>query len=239
MSRSLAVGLVACCSSLVTSAYAAGPPDPAHSSVPGFVRVVGTQNGTPDPTGTFKVTVRDAGNAPCPDVVVTLDFSQCSETRLALTQGPGSTLHPAHNSVTVQANSSGVATFIVVGGGLHSCTVPPAIGPGAGAGCARVCAAGVVLATVSANLYDLDALNGFDGVDGRDVEALTRDVGASGLGAAYRARVDYTQDGAVNSADFNLYAQLVWAHSYAGVGSASGSNGAGFCTGPFTPFPCP
>jgi len=40
---------------LARPAASAGPPDPAHSAVPRYVRVVGTWQGIPDPTGSYTV----------------------------------------------------------------------------------------------------------------------------------------------------------------------------------------
>ena len=213
---------------------AAGPPDPAHCTVPAFVSVVGTQYGVPDPSGTFTVTLRDATHAPCPGISVTVDFSGCSDVRLALVQAPGAVLLPGSNGVRVPTDDNGVATFRVVGAGIFGCPTPAGPGP-----CARICAAGMSLGLATANIFDLDGASGFDGVDGREINIARQEVlEAAGGGGAYHGRIDFSQDGALGLIDLSFYIQRAIQPSLQRRGSGSGSNGAGFLSGPFTPV-CP
>jgi hypothetical protein len=216
-----------------------GVPDPTNSIVPGFIDVVGTDGGVPDPAGTFTVTVRDFANNPCAGAVVTLRFGDCTDLRLANVQAPGATLSCDGATLAVTADDSGAATFTVVGAGTTDfCTMPspPGIPPGPGLGCVRVCADGIELGTTTAVQVDFDGAAAGDGVNVIDMEILKRAVAAISLGAAYKGRYDLSHDGTVNAMDLShLVSRYLRPGIATGSGSRDGSNGAGFCAAPTTP----
>ena len=226
---------------LARPAASAGPPDPAQSTVPRYVRVVGTSQGIPDRTGRYTVVLRDAAAAVCPGVPVTLDFGNCSDTRLAMNQAPDAMLLCTNDAITVVTNALGEATFTVVGAsGVWLCggTGCP---PGAGAGCVRICAGGVPLGNATAVVYDLDGVSpgAEDGINALDIDFVRNEIACAGLGGPYHGRVDYNMDGFVSGVDLATYRLLVLIPAMVGGGSRQGSGGGGFCAGPFVPFSCP
>ena len=227
--------------SLARPAASAGPPDPAHSAVPRYVRVVGTSYGIPDPTGKYTVVVRDAAGVVCPDVPVTLDFFACTDTRLAIIQTPDARLLCANDAITVVTNALGEATFTVVGASNAFPCGSPMCPPGPGAGCVRVCAGGVPLGNATAVVYDLDGVSrgAENGINVLDIDYVRNEIACANLGGPYKGRIDYNMDGIINAADLATYRALVLTPAMLDSGSRQGSAGTAFCTGPFVPFSCP
>ena len=60
------IALLGACGLFMAAAASAAVPDPAHSTVPAYVKVGGAQSnaGVPDPSIAFSVTVRDFLNNP-------------------------------------------------------------------------------------------------------------------------------------------------------------------------------
>lgn len=226
---------------LARPAASAGPPDPAHCAVPRYVRVVGTWQGVPDPTGRYTVIVRDAAGIVCPDVRVTLDFINCSDIRLAMNQAANATLQCANDAIAVVTNTLGEATFTVVGASNAFACGAPMCPAGAGAGCVRICAGGVPLGNATAVVYDLDGVSpgAEDGINALDFDYVRNEIACAGIGGPYHGRADYSMDGVVNGVDLATYRQMVLIPAMVGGGSRQGSGGGGFCTGPFVPFSCP
>jgi hypothetical protein len=232
---------------LPSLASAINVPDPAHSIVPKYIRVVGTKDGIPDATGTFTVTVHDFADMPIAGAAVSVDFSRCSDTMLNLAQALDAQLNCPSNTVTWFTNALGQVRFTIVGAGnVALCTTPPTCAPGAGSGCVHVCADGVLLGTATSVIYDLDGgipaavgdITHTDGINSADYAIVAADVSCAGLGGSYRGRSDFTGDGAISSLDLATYASLVLTPALQGKGSADGSGRATFCSAPFAPY-CP
>jgi hypothetical protein len=199
----VALGLVAATTAM------AGIPSPANCTIPAFIKVVGSATGVPDPRGTFTVTVRDIGNIAVVGSVVTLDFSACTD--MVLCSGASVTC-TAPARVTGTTNASGVATFTVVGGGLH----PGGVFAGPGAGCVTLRADGYVLGTATAVVYDLNGATvgaGKNGVAITDLPLFLADWGST----IYRGRSDFNQNGSLSITDLPVWLQL-----WGGNGSVSG-----------------
>jgi len=204
----VALGLVA------ASTAMAGIPDAAHCTVPTWVEVVGTNAGVPDPRGTFTVTVRDIGNIPISGSVVTLNFTACTDMKLC--SGAGVTCPFALVSATTLG--SGVATFTVIGGGLH----PGGVFAGPSTACCEIRADGYLLGSASVNVYDLNGARGTPGSNGCTIADLPLWMAdwAGGSGP-YKCRSDYDHNTvpfpAISIADLPYWMQI-WGPS----GSVSG-----------------
>jgi hypothetical protein len=212
-------------------------PDPAHSSVPAYIRIGGAQTlgGAPDPDLAFTITCRDFINNPIVGVTVYVDFTNCSDVRLCTAVVGGLTMECASRVVSGVTNGDGQVRMSILGAGVNpGTTVPPAIASGSGSGCIRVFMGVEQLATVTPSLLDQNgALPGGDGVNALDLSILKNDVGASGLGAPYRGRSDYTRDGVVTSADLAALKTSI-GNSGLGTGSGAGCAGGGV-TQPYCP----
>jgi len=201
---------------VVASSALAGIPSPANSTIPAFIKVVGTRATVPDPLGTFTVTVNDVGPFPVVGSVVTLNFSACTDMFLCqlanVTCGPG--------IVSATTNSLGVATFTVVGGGLCPGTTGFA---GPGLGCVTIRADGVLLGTATANDYDLNgALGGTkNGVAIGDLTLFMKDW-AGGTGP-YVGRSDFNMSSTLSIADLSAWMKI-W-----GPLNSSGGCSATYC----------
>jgi hypothetical protein len=232
------IALLGACGLFMAAAASAAVPDPAHSNVPAYVKVGGAQSnaGVPDPTIAFSITVRDFLNNPISGSNVEVNFGNCSDTKLCTAVIAGQTVDCTNRAVRASTNASGQVTLSILGGSTNAgITVPPAIAAGAGSGCIRVYADGIQLATATSVVYDQNgsAVPPGNGVNGLDFSIAKSDVGASGLGAPYRGRTDYTTDGAVNGADLSALKSVVGA---SGLGSGSGAG----CAGAGAPQPyCP
>jgi hypothetical protein len=213
-------------------------PDPARSTIQGWIRIVGTRaapgDATPDPSGTFTITLRGFDNAAKPNCDVVLDFHNCSDTHLCQAVVSGQTVDCLNKIVRGVTDIAGQVTFTILGaadngGGM----MPPAIAPGAESGCVQIFAMGVPMGNATAVVYDQDgALGGSrNGVSGGDLAIVATDVLAALSGADYRGRSDYNLDGKINGADLAFGASNVL-NALMGVGSATG------CAGTSTSF-CP
>jgi len=203
----VALGLVA------ATVATAGIPDAAHCTFPTFIKVVGTKATVPDPAGTFSITVRDIGNFTISGSVVTLNFTACTDMKLC--NGTGVTCAPA--MVTATTNGSGVATFTVVGGGLH----PGGTFAGPGLGCVEMRADGYLLGTATANVYDLNGAtvgSGKNGVLITDMPLFLNDWHGTGL--PYLGRADFNQNNAVQITDLPKWLQL-WGPANSAAGCAT------------------
>jgi hypothetical protein len=205
-------------------------PDPPKSTVPSYLKVVGTHAGVPDPAGSFTVTVRDYANNPVVGHTVTIDFGLCTDLVLCAVQPAGTGIDCAGPRVSVVTNASGQAAFFVLGGGIVAGdALPPAIAPGAGASCARVYDEGIQLGTVTVVILDPNgALAGGNGVTPLDLSIVKNDVGAAGLGAPYRGRADLSLDGHLSPLDLSFMKTHV---GLAGLGQGSVS-GCATAAGP-------
>src|SRR5437868_5065083 len=181
---------------LLASAAMANVPDAAHSTIPCGIRLVGSTSSVADPLGQFTVTVRDLSNNPLANSTVTIDFTNCTPDIKLGTQAAqvfaGLVLDCPTHAARMLTNTSGVATFRIIGG---SNTATPA----AAFKCAKVLADGVLLGNVNVACHDL---NSAGGLNGADVSLCITDLFA---GATTRARSDLDCTGTTNGADASLY----------------------------------
>lgn len=229
--------LLGVCGLFAASIAAANVPDPAHSSVPGFILVVGKINSgaNNDPVGLATITVRDFTNNPIAGALVTLDFSGCCDINLC---DAGTGHNCAARTVSGLTNGSGQYQFTVLGAAKDPGTaVPPSIYGGCGAGGVVVKAnAGtgdVTLGTVTAATLDQNgaAAGGSNGTTVSDVSNIFNVFGAFQLGAPYKGRADVNLDGTVSVADA--------ASEFGHFGRLQLIQGVG-CTGAFCAKPaCP
>jgi hypothetical protein len=152
------------------------------------------------------ITVRDAVNNPVANAEVILDFSNCTDTKLSLSQGAGVTLNCLNRTLTAKTDAAGRAFFTPMGAAnVATPLTPPSIAPGAGSGCCRVFAEGIQLGNCTVATPDLNGAAVGDGVNGIDYEVLIAEIGASGSGAPYRGRDDLNHDGIVNGIDLAAF----------------------------------
>jgi hypothetical protein len=195
-----AAALAACGVFFGAAVAFAGVPSPANSTIPARINLVGYEVGSGLADGaaagaTVTVTVRDLANNPIPNSSVVLDFSGCvSDTRIDDSQAyfPGLTANCGAHSVSSLTDGAGVATFVVVGGGLAS--VSPAHAVGAG----KVWADGVLLGNMGVGTYDE---NGAGGVGGADLSRFLGDF----VGGTNPDRSDFNGAAGVGGADLSLW----------------------------------
>jgi hypothetical protein len=227
--------LLGVCGLILAATASANVPDPTKSTVPGFIKVGGTQSlaGVPDPTISYTVTVRDFANNPIAGSFVEINFTNCTDTELCTAVIAGQTVDCTNKAVRATTNASGQAVVTVLGAADNpGTTVPPAIWPGAGAGCVRVYGDGIQLGTATSVTYDqnggtvLPGPGGGNGVTPVELSISKNDIGAVGLGAAYKGRSDYSTDGALSPVDLSFHKTVV-GNSGLGTGSAGGCAGGG------------
>ncbi len=176
--------------SLVLVATAGAVPPPQNDSVPTAITLVGARGGTPDPLGLFTVTIRDFGNNPVPSVAVFVDFSACSDIRIAATQPyPGLVVDCSFHTVRALTDARGVARFDIVGSSLGG--LPASVH-------AVKIYDGTSTFSLSANTFDLD---GVGGVGANDLAMWVGDF----LGGVPRERSDYDDSGALSANDLALW----------------------------------
>jgi len=193
----IVLGIVAAASAM------ANVPTPANCDLPdpAYIRVVGMNGVTPDPSGTFTITVRNELNAPIPNCQVQLDFTGCTDLTLCNT---GAAVNCPTKSVSVNTDINGVATFTVVGATNN-------VGASAGPGndCVSVYAGGsYLLGTLTAVVYcqnDVAPVGADVGLTVADFVCLLQDWGAGN----YRGRSDMDFDGALTPGDF-VQIMIAW-----------------------------
>jgi hypothetical protein len=228
--------LLGVCGLFLAAAASANVPDPSKSSVPGFLRVGGAQTtaGVPDPTITYTVTVRDFANNPIAGSFVEANFTNCTDTKLCSAVVSGQTVDCTNKAVRATTNAGGQAVLKVLGASNNpGSSVPPAIFAGAGSGCVRVYADGIQLGTATAIDYDQNgSLGGGNGVSPLDLSISKNDIGAAGLGAAYKGRSDYSADNALSPVDLSFHKTIVGNSGLgtgSGAGCASGGSAQAYC----------
>ena len=215
--------LLSACGTLFAAAAMAGVPSPANSGgwlVGGggqsYIRVVGTNLGTPDPNGAFTLTVRDLGNNPLPNVQVVVDLGACSDARLC--SGPaaaGQTIDCPTKTVRGFTNGSGQITFNIVGAGVNTGAVA-----GPGVGCANIVADGVSLTHPTVNLIDENGAATANGVEVTDLSAWLKDLGTG----FYFGRSDFDQLGTVDVVDLSRWLNFL------GTGFSASGCSTTYCT---------
>src|SRR2546426_1064729 len=187
----------------------AGPPDPAHSSIPSVINVVGRNSFGMDSYGTFTVTIRDFSNGAMPNADVKLDFTNCTDGALcldAVTGGGAPDCSGTRKEVHGTTNLAGQVTLTIQGG--RKAPVPTCLGvacspPGPGAPCVQIFANGVPMGNASAVYVNQSFLDGSP-VIGVDTSAEQLDVACARLGAPFWARHDLRFDGVINGVDTSV-----------------------------------
>jgi len=201
--------IVVVCALLVTGTAPAAVPDPAHSSIPGVIFLVGRNSSGVDAYGTFTVTIRDFSNAAKANADVWLDFTNCTDGALCLDAVAGAGTPDCSGAVKEvhgTTNLAGQVTFTIQGG--RKAPAPACLGaacspPGADVGCVQSFSTGVPMRSATAvyvnqSFLDRSPVNGVD----TSVEQL--EVACSGLGAPYWARHDLRFDGVINGVDTSV-----------------------------------
>ena len=179
----------------IASAAMAGVPSPGNSTVPACISLVGNLANVPDPHGTFSVTVRDLANNALNGASVVVDLSGCTDLRLCNDQlDAGATVNCAAKTTRKFTNVSGVVTFTVLGGSNGSGNATTLLGG------ARIYANGTLIASPTANAFDLDGANGC-GIN--DLSCWLTDFGTAGNPAFGRA--DFDCNGAVGINDLSVW----------------------------------
>jgi hypothetical protein len=248
---------------MIVGVASAVVPDPSKSTAPARVFVGGKETLQPDqahrgvevPPGTpsqfniaYTVTVRDFSNNPIAAALVELNFQNCTDTRLCSFVFNGQSVDCIGRAVRGTTNAAGQLTFKVLGAGVNdSPPAPPAIAPGAGAGCIRIFAEGVQIGVATAVVYDQDGAvppigvgNQYrNGVKGSDLPIILTEIGAANSGAPYRGRSDYKFDPppampAVNGADLSAFLTIL-GESNSGKGSGNGCSDNSALAVPYCP----
>jgi hypothetical protein len=165
---------------LAASAAFAGVPSCANSTFPTFVDLVGCTTGpVPDPGyGTFTVTVRDIGNFPVVNQVVSAYFKSDVAT------------YDSDNCVSATTDALGVATFKVAGAGRNSNGGASFTGAGAVRFFFGNCATTGWCATANVCVFDENGYVVTKGVEITDLSAW----GADFVIGAVRPRSDFNHN---------------------------------------------
>jgi hypothetical protein len=218
--------LLSACGLLAAATAMAGVPDPANSTKPARINVLGTQTGNADPNAAFGVVVRDLANNPIANSSVVIDLINCTDTRISNQSGMGSLSSQIVDcplkTVRALTDATGSVTMSVLGGATNP-SGPSAAGPGGG--CVRIFADAVLLGTATALVFDQNggSLPGADGVEISDLSRWLVDFGSG----VYKGRSDYNHvasPGVVGIDDLS-----VWMVRFGAGTSASGTFSAGFC----------
>jgi hypothetical protein len=177
---------------LAAAALADIPPAPT-STLPAFIRMVGSTAGVPDTlAGKFVVTVRDIANNPVPNADVRVDLSSCLDIHMASDQlNPNYRVDCATRTVGVYTNVDGIAAFTLLGSSW-------AAGSYSGLSCARVYADGVLLGSPTVSAFDL---TGSAGLTAADISVWLGDLGSM----TYRGRSDFDQNGVLSAGDLSVW----------------------------------
>ncbi len=191
---------------LVAGAAFASVPNPANSTIPTGITLVGTTAGVADPYGQFTVTVRDFSNNLIPNSSVIIDVSaNTPDIKIQSTQPfAGLTTDCTTKTVRALTNASGVATFRIVGASTPGLT--------AGFNKGTILADGVVLGHMEVAALDLD---GVGGAGANDLATWTNyflSAQAAGCG-------DFDYNGSLGANDL-----AQWVTAFLGAGSTVSSS---------------
>ena len=184
--------LVAGAALLLASPALAQLPSPSTSTVPDFIRLVGSSAGVPDSVaGGFSMVIRDLAYNPYKHAYVLVDFSGCPDLRIASDQlNPNDTVDCANHRVGAFTNAAGVVSFTLIGSSR-------AAGSCSGVGCGRVYADGALMRYLTVAAFDLD---GAGGVNSADISVWLADLGLH----VYRGRSDFDGSGSITTADLSV-----------------------------------
>jgi hypothetical protein len=188
--------LLSVCGLLFAGAAFAAVPHAPNCTTPTFIRLVGHTNPA-DPVGVFTVTVRDLAGNTIENSGVVVDFSGCSDTKLADAQDAPQTVDCPTKTVRALTNASGVATFTIKGAGVTAAFPTGEIGP-----CATIYADGVNLTTagVPVALFDLSG----DGLTAADRSLWDSDF-FNPPAIGYWVRSDFDGSTILTAADRSLW----------------------------------
>jgi hypothetical protein len=244
--------LLGVCGLMAAATALANVPDPAHSTCPNWLFVVGRVNGgtNTDAVGLATVTVRDFANNPIANALVKIDFSGCCDINLCSAVVAGQTVDCANRRVTGFTNNVGVFQFTILGAAKDPGNIVPCAPPGnciyGGCGLngvsivANAGTGDVKLCNVTAVCLDLNGAATPAGSNGTSIGDVANEFnlfGARALGQPYKGRGDFNCDGNITIADvaaeFGHFGRLA---VIAGVGctNTSGTPQA-FCTKPACP----
>jgi len=171
---------------------------PGNTDIPGWLSVVGTRNGVPQPGAEAVMTIRDFTNNPVVGALVTVSFANCPDVRLCEAVIPGvGAVSCANNWISGTTDTWGQVRFTIVGGGINSGNTPGATGP-----CAEVRQNGEFLGTCSVKILDTNgALPDGNGLSGTDLSLSQADF----LNAIYLARSDFDESWTLTGTDLSLH----------------------------------
>jgi hypothetical protein len=210
--------LLGVCGLLAASAALANVPDPATSTVPSFVYVVGMLNsGNPDVDGADGpggisniIIIKDFAGNPISGVTVSIELP--CDWKLCQTVVAGQTVDCPTGTLSGLTDPAGRFVFKLVGAARDNAPVPPGVYP-AGIMCCGLNSTKVTVTgyagtfkTTTAIGFDQDGGTlgpGTNGVTGGDVFKVINLVGGVGLAgpAWYKGRGDLNADGAISAAD--------------------------------------
>jgi hypothetical protein len=237
----------------------AGPiqagPDPAHSTVPDWLRVTGyTSTGVPDPSGVYCVTMRDFANNPIAGIRVELDLSACCDINVCTDAIPGQELVSCTPpKFAVVTDDHGTACFHVTGAakddGLYANPDAPA---GPTSACVRLVAEvlgdfGLIASALAFDQNGVVTGGAGPGVNTLDLSILKSLIQANATPPAnthYRTRANYSgptlEDRAINVLDLSyLLTQITRAYRTSENSSVRSCMSGSFCTTKVPSSNCP
>jgi hypothetical protein len=187
------------------SGASAKVPNPANSTLPRSIVLVGSTGDVPDASlGQFTIVLRDVANNPLPFYTVMIDLSNCADLALCHDQrDPAASVDCPAKVVRKLTDANGAVTFTVMGGSNGAGNATTFLNGG------RIYAEGVWVATPTVACYDLD---GTAGVGANDLSAWLADFAT---GEPY-GRCDYDGDGVLGANDLSF-----WLGAFGAGGSTS------------------
>lgn len=175
------------------SATTAAIPSPANSTIPTHIHVVGRVGAQPDTAaGRFVVVARDLANNPMVGSTIVVDFWANPDVKLSSDMlDPTLTVNCAQRTVRAYTNTRGEAFFTIVGTG----TVTP---QGSSVASTRIYQDGMLLGSVPASVFDLDAVGG---LGANDLSMWLNDFGVG----TYAVRGDYDASGFLGANDLSVW----------------------------------
>lgn len=166
---------------------------PANSTVPAAIHLVGRTGGTADASGQFHVVFRDLVNNPVPDAPIVVDFFGAPDFELCPEGGlPGNVVNVTSRTVTALTNAQGRADFVIVGHSRGSAQTLR--------GTVKIFAAGQLLTNTTPGAGMICAAPDLDGQAGfgaNDISLLLTDIGS---GQPWQ-RSDFDGSGALGAND--------------------------------------
>jgi hypothetical protein len=168
----------------------AGVPDPAHCTIPAYADLGGCNgSAVPDPTVGFSCTIRDIGNLPVVNQLVSIQFG--AQVKIYNYAFPG---FVSCQCVEGTTDVNGVATFHVPGAGLNSTGQLTNTGLNAATWYAWNCGSTTVLGTSHVSVYDENGGLSTRGVEVTDLSAWGADYNhRNDVGRPFMYRSDFNR----------------------------------------------